>query len=112
MTTQHTPTPWKVCDIAVNDQWHVGSTIGAADPADGRRVCDVSRIPANYQANAAFIVRACNAHDALVAALKESQAALVAWKHSYEAQSGTLAYIDAQWKANNEALAQAEGRQP
>lgn len=54
MTTNHTPTPWRV------------NTFNG----DRQEVLDANGNNACVKANAAFIVRACNAHDELVAALE------------------------------------------
>lgn len=62
MTTSHTPTPW----IAKFDE-----VIGANDRSVA--VCGVElNENAIDQANAAFIVKAVNAHEALVAALERA----------------------------------------
>ncbi len=63
---KHTPTPWHIRDV---DTYTIRSQHG----------CEVARaarhhIPADeIKANAAFIVRAVNAHDALVEALTKAQ---------------------------------------
>lgn len=80
------------------------------------------------EANAAFIVQACNAHDALVEALTLSQEALTAWLHQYApdqcenesverylsliAQDGTLAYVAKHLTRNRAAIALAQKGQP
>ena len=64
MEAKHTPTPWNVAAYngsfeIVTDSWDVASgSIG-------------DRGPIRNAEDAAFIVRACNSHDALVEALKE-----------------------------------------
>lgn len=67
---KHTPTPWTVGPA--NQKAHEDSHAGIHG-ADGFIVAevqaDVEELPAG--ANAAFIVKACNSHDALVEALKE-----------------------------------------
>jgi hypothetical protein len=61
-TTQHTPTPW-VYDEVTRQIWDAQKcTIVDMDYSDQLPDADV--------ANAAFIVRACNSHEQLVAALK------------------------------------------
>lgn len=62
MATKQTPTPWRV---EKNDQ---GANFIRGDNGDG--VALANCIPAS-STNAAFIVRACNAHDDLLASLKE-----------------------------------------
>jgi hypothetical protein len=62
-TTTHTPTPWYTeLDRSIR-----------ADDGDGHvaLLAGSDFNVATEEANAAFIVRACNAHDALVAALRE-----------------------------------------
>ena len=63
---KHTPLPWKV-DFADEPHWPIGY-------APGYPVCRMVRGPVGAdgedRANAAFIVRACNAHDDLLAAAK------------------------------------------
>lgn len=72
MTTQHTPTPWK----------HIGREIWVQTP-EGERLLTRSEeeIPTSWGlnassdvaiANAAFIVRACNAHEELQAILNQA----------------------------------------
>ena len=64
MTTQHTPTPWQV------ELRNAGAAIVA--PAASGKMHEATVICSGLggnRANAAFIVRACNAHDELVAAL-------------------------------------------
>lgn len=66
--TAHTPTPW------VRDPRSGRTTMVYSDDATGSAIADcapsmVHRSQAECEANAAFIVRACNAHDELVEAL-------------------------------------------
>ena len=72
MSGKHTPTPWRV------DSKYRADIIGA----DGRDVAETA-LSASYRrpledqyANAAFIVRACNAHEAMREALKHAFDAL------------------------------------
>lgn len=64
MTMSRTPTPWKQLEK------FGGAIVGP----DGRQVASVTLNAAieadDRDANAAFIVQACNAHDALVAGLE------------------------------------------
>lgn len=71
-TVEHTPTPWFVCTDPQNETWHAGRTIGTEERTGGRRVADPCLFDADEiaHANAAFIVRAVNNHDDLVAALE------------------------------------------
>lgn len=43
----HTPGPWAVCTVAPNPYWFVGRSIGAANPNDGRRICDLPVLASN-----------------------------------------------------------------
>lgn len=72
MSARHTPTPWHIhrkADASENDlPWiagHMGRPLAFITHETILRE-DLERA----NANAAFIVRACNAHDELVAALK------------------------------------------
>lgn len=56
----HTATPWFLN----------GFDIAAADHKNGHQVT-ICKISGNMDCNAAFIVRACNAHDDLVKALED-----------------------------------------
>jgi len=59
---KHTPTPW-----TVQQSDHVGGLLIKPVPGQVVAQCDEG---SEMEANAAFIVRAVNAHDDLVAALK------------------------------------------
>lgn len=61
--TAHTPTPWEACGNLVR------TARTDVDPS-GLLVCDCPANVGNRIEDAAFIVRACNAHDELVAAGK------------------------------------------
>jgi len=66
MSAQHTPTPWELS--VYNHATQTTTIIGPADGHGGRPiVCDACEQSSGPD-NAAFIVRACNAHDELVAA--------------------------------------------
>lgn len=61
--TTHTPTPWRVYDHMPNCiEDAMGNDVFAQAMNKGSE---------RNEANAAFIVQACNAHDALVAALRD-----------------------------------------
>lgn len=62
----HTPTPWKA--ITVTGGWD-----GVGPSNGGVPICNLAE---NNPANAAFIVLACNSHDAMVAALELARAYL------------------------------------
>lgn len=62
MKTQHTPTPWR------NPQ----DSVTVCNDETGKKVCDTSWGVTGAKealANAAFIVKACNCHEALLKAL-------------------------------------------
>ncbi|MEZ2132736.1 MULTISPECIES: hypothetical protein [unclassified Sinorhizobium] len=75
METKHTPTPWRM-----DDDIRFGETprVYGAD----KHICEVANaeLPIDAQeewiANAAFIVKACNSHEALIEALKAVEAYL------------------------------------
>ena len=70
METSHTPGPWK-------QHATPGKIYASVRGADGRCVADCgSRSDVIAQANAEFIVRACNAHDDLLEALEACERAL------------------------------------
>lgn len=67
MTTLHTPTPWHTDK---DDPSTIFNSMGGyVTRIDGNAV----QTRAAIEGNAAFIVRACNAHDELVAALQRIQ---------------------------------------
>ncbi len=79
MTAPHTPTPWYECDNGLI----YGATAEDQDEAPfiADVICDRERaafgiMSDTERANIAFIVRACNAHGDLVAALKLALQAL------------------------------------
>lgn len=79
----HTPTPWAVGSME-DGLWITGPD------AKENVICDLVGRNSRYKftaeddANAAFIVTACNAHDALVAALTEAIQLIRIW-HGEEA---------------------------
>lgn len=79
---QHTPGPWHV-----NGQW--------IDNYDSEPVCHLppDATYKNRDANAAFIVRACNSHDALVEALENLLAANPAFRSMPIGSPGSVARI-------------------
>jgi hypothetical protein len=82
---KHTPTPWRfdavkrgtlnMRDGKQSEMRAAGYAITATEPAmfGGTRVLDDAKL---READAAFIVRACNAHAELVAALRKARGAL------------------------------------
>lgn len=90
MTPEHTPTPWSVSGNMIWDanNYHVAS-------------CNVNN-------DAAFIVRACNAHDELVAACEEAIKAI----ELRISMQGAAGYLGNAYKKAKEALAKAKGNEP
>jgi hypothetical protein len=76
MSAKHTPTPWRICtnaQFSSEVETADGSLSIALAHAKGHDLLpDAYEAPEDdvSDANAAFIVRACNAHDDLVAALE------------------------------------------
>ena len=74
MDLKHTPTPWKLDphlfgQIESQDETKLIARAGRVEPVTDLDQCERA-------ANAEFIVRACNSHDQLVAALWHAEAAL------------------------------------
>lgn len=77
MTTQHTPTPWKYENIEGKDNFGFPSHLHRiAQARTNIYVLHMESRSANDNVDAAFIVRACNAHDANVARIAELEEAL------------------------------------
>ena len=79
MKTTHTPTPWRYgLKVSKRPAWekilsgpiHV-ATVVQCDSSPIRVLNDTPKSQAEAEANAAFIVRACNSHAQLVAALEK-----------------------------------------
>jgi hypothetical protein len=101
MKAQHTPTPW-VIDPS-------GSSINAGDALG--RIADMKGDyiwPSEDKANAAFIVQACNSHQALVDALEATEGTLD-WMEQF-ASEGMQAECDKSLAMAREALALAKGK--
>lgn len=78
MTTKHTPTPWFLSGPHNDGSAGIYTT---ANPSVDSSVAAFSDVG---EANAAFIVRACNAHDELVAALENTLQFAKACQHMSE----------------------------
>ena len=102
-TMKHTPGPWRVqpynqrdasaiCDLGWNLQ------VGSDAPMDEALGEDETK------ANAAFIVRACNSHEELLAALKGLVPYQATWSEPAKTPYGRAI------AAANAAIAKAEGR--
>lgn len=71
MTEQHTKTPWSIQSSSIS--YAAGSKFVIRD-SDGKDSCPVAEITTYThpdRKDAAFIITACNAHEALVSALEE-----------------------------------------
>jgi YD repeat-containing protein len=112
--TQHTPVPWSIAGVSVNP--HEGHVI-ESDSADGRTIAwTCNSLDNNGEeyisqediANAEFIIRACNSHDALLAALMQ----LMEWEGdepgSYN-DPDTQKRADEVWQDAFDAIAKAKG---
>jgi len=93
---QHTPTPWSVHPVCRLDRANLhGVAVGhplSYEPGAFQFFDDDGRgnglpLPeSDREVNAAFLVRACNSHDALVAALRVCNARLLARMHTDSAE--------------------------
>lgn len=72
MDAKHTPTPWEISRSKYKGQEHLGlRNVDSLTEAVWRVDSGAGLNPARDEANAAFIVRAVNAHDELVEALSD-----------------------------------------
>lgn len=90
----HTPTPWHYDRTTLS--WYVWPEKGpwvcnGVMPADTWHMSKEEKDATEHMANAAFIVKACNSHDELVAALKNS----LDWLASYQGGGAVKAYEQA-----------------
>jgi hypothetical protein len=101
MSAARTPGPWRICDDAdvVDARGRYVATAHDATSDVGTAV---------EYANAEFIVRACNSHDALLAALEACQAELYRVTSERNASSPHSDMIVCDARA---AIAQARGEQ-
>ena len=113
MSAQHTPTPWVMTRSVDRHDGEFDYGIHARDAKVLAEVFGRSAsggvLPA--EANAAFIVRACNAHEDLVAALKIASGYVSSHLGHLQAQEVTGPALDktlADYEATLAALAKAE----
>lgn len=87
---KHTPTPWHV---GMKPGPMIYGTKGEqiADMMEANGEADLFPYVGENQANAAFIVRACNSHDDLVSALGACQMALLGYTHQNDITQKALA---------------------
>jgi hypothetical protein len=69
MSAQHTPSPWRVVRN-YHDRIYIVGPRNDGKSTISDRICSVQQPRAGGGGNADFIVRACNAHEELLAALK------------------------------------------
>ena len=75
---KHVPTPWEMYLDGDSDKWHIGSyasvslgkNVAIAETVDNRPLYQASK--EEQKANAAFIVRAVNSHEALLEIAKHA----------------------------------------
>lgn len=96
----HTPTPWQE-----GEDWRIESVT----PGGGAIVVCSERSVGDYR-DRAFIVRACNSHEALLAALQDLVAAAESLRTVGDIQS--LVRLDGEAQKAAAAIALAEGREP
>lgn len=78
---KHSPLPWLPCELSAGEMWGVTSDMGGP----GRTFITVTMLDwvapdvASNQANAEFICRAVNNHEAMLAMLKELEACAAYW---------------------------------
>jgi hypothetical protein len=87
--------------------WHVAGRKGGWDGVTAEDGTDICALEYNNPANAAFIVRAVNAHDALVAALENL---IPRFRNACRQNGSDADMIDEATRMHTEALALA--RQP
>jgi len=77
--SEHTPTPWRITPSVPSDGFECYWLTGNFGPHNAEKeICAINGPQSGVQAaNAAFIVKAVNNHDALVRALRESAADIV-----------------------------------
>ena len=120
METRHTPTPWYTgkysmqCGAAAD---HIYSR-QSREPSEGIARCYAWVGRGEAEANASFIVRACNAHDELVEALKDAAFSLskiavmrtVAEYDEADVAKHCTAEGQKAWSKVNAAIVKAEAR--
>ncbi len=82
--TKHTPLPWTIDPTGDIGAWHIGSreygpVVDLCDPMKG-----------DQEANARFIVRACNSYEELVEAAKRALEAMESAWHELENGKATI----------------------
>jgi hypothetical protein len=81
---QHTPGPWKVFGVRRNQYLAVIDSIPDQDgKVIANCICHVAMTNPDAQANAEFIVRACNAHDDLLEACEQALICIEQDEHTH-----------------------------
>lgn len=105
---QHTSTPWEVEGMAIlNDQWHEIATTSIGKDCDENEMTTMEA-----HANAAFIVRVVNVHEALLTQLKETNqrlASLLGWLETPEKKPMEMIIKEGMVRIGL-AIAKAEGK--
>lgn len=108
---QHTPTPWLVTDEI--DRIYNGELIRpvSGNPSPVAVVCDFNRFDRDEErkANAAFIVKAVNAHDALVDAARSAIALIESYENKEGADLIAAEEMPDEWEELRAALALVDG---
>lgn len=106
MNTKHTPSPWKVCSTYAQAQKGHGYIAAWSDQElPIATVKPLHLDPEESRANMDFIVRACNRHDELVAALESCESILSAIECGQDKPMATGQILD----VARAALAKARG---
>lgn len=116
MTQKHTPTPWNSFDGGL-DSFGIFSSVNKRIGSIfySKRQAGVCEGYEQAEANAAFIVRACNAHDGLVGALSVVKRGIIGVlcdpddKPCFQGSDGDRAEIQAVLDTIDRALAKARG---
>ncbi len=74
----HSPLPWRTSSASTHVEGDPFWSTRVSASHGGISATGVAESEPGARANAAFIVRACNSHDELVAALEEARAAITA----------------------------------
>jgi len=105
METKHTPTPWRIDHRAKTAVVGSRNYVVAACGGYANNTRDQTELSEELEANAEFIVLACNVHDELVAALK----ALHACHRAFSNSENWTALDDEARAAAERAIAKARG---
>ncbi len=106
--TQHTPTPWVIKDgYKIYSENVSVAFVSSPFNIDGT-FTHIDAMGLDKEANAAFIVRACNAHDALIKALFECHEYLIGY-HATEPDESMRRVVGSAIVRSEKALKLARG---